>query len=145
MKENAQFVEALAAIVTALVALLALIGVKLQIDSAAELADQHAAREIYRGFLQLSIEHPQHAQPQPCTGITGPDNPGYEAYLDYLLYTAEQVIALDPAWDPVMANWLQRHSSQLCSIDDLGVDTPQVAALISRLRDQHCTAAPICN
>ncbi|WP_371223730.1 hypothetical protein [Roseovarius sp. 2305UL8-3] len=128
-----------------MIALLALVGVKLQIDSATELADQHSAREIYRGFLQLSIENPQHAQPQSCTGITGPDNPGYEAYLDYLLYTAEQVIALDPAWDPVMENWLQRHSRQLCSIDDLGVDTPQVAALITRLRDQHCADAPVCN
>lgn len=145
LKQNAEAIGALAGLITAVVAILALVGVKLQIDSAAELQNQHSAREIYRGFLELSIAQPQYAQPQPCTGVTGPDDPGYEAYLDYLLYTSEQVIQLDPAWDPVMENWLQRHSSQLCGIDDLGVDTPEVASLITRLKDRHCATTPSCD
>jgi len=130
--------------VTAGVALLALIGVKLQIDATAALQADQSARDIYRGFLELSVNHPDLASPATCRGTSDTPDPAYEAYLDYLLYTAEQVIEMDPAWDPVMENWLQKHSSQLCAIDDLGVDTPQVAALVDRLKARHCASEPTC-
>ena len=146
LSRHAHAIEALAASITAIVALLALVGVKLQIDAAAELQAQQSARDIYRGFLELSIAQPQFSQPQPCTGITGPEDPGYTAYLDYLLYTSEQVIALDNGWGPVMEHWLVRHSSQLCTIDDaVGWVTPEVADLISGLKARHCATAPACN
>ena len=62
-KKHGQMAQVLASIVTALVALAALIGVKVQIDAAARSQQEQSAREIYREFLNLSIGNPQFAEP----------------------------------------------------------------------------------
>ena len=59
IKRNAETVTAIGTAITALVAVLALAGVKLQIDATQQLHDTQAGKEIYREFLSLSIKNPE--------------------------------------------------------------------------------------
>ncbi len=129
---------------TALVALLALVGVKLQIDATAQVQATQSARDIYRGFLELSIAQPDLAHPAECRGTGDDPDPAYHAYLDYLLYTTEQVTALDPVWDGVMDGWLENHIDALCVYTDLSGFTPEMLVLLGDLRTEQCTPTPDC-
>jgi hypothetical protein len=144
LSRHATAIGSASALITAAVAVLALLGVKLQIDASADLQAHQSARDIYRGFLELSIANPQYSKPQTCTG-SGDTEPGYDAYVDYLLYTTEQITGLDHSWGPVMEHWLLRHRAQLCTLDDLDVTTPEVAKLIAGLKSRHCGDIPACD
>lgn len=145
LRQNAPVIEALASLLMALVAALALIGVKLQIDAQDRTAREQSAREIYREFLAITVANPALAAPDACMGLTGPDNPAYDAYLEYLLYTAEQTIGLDADWEPTIAQWFDSHASVLCAIEDWSGYTPEVEALVKRTRIDICATAPACN
>jgi hypothetical protein len=54
-----------------------------------------AAREIYREFLNISIQRPELASQDLCAFTNPINRSAYESYVDYLLYSAEQVIELD--------------------------------------------------
>jgi len=144
-RENAQVVEAAATLLMALVAALALIGVKLQIDANDLVQREQSARDIYRNFLALTVAHPDLAQPDACRGLTGPPDPAYTAYLEFLLYTAEQTIGLDPDWEPTITPWLENHAQVLCAISDWSGYTPEVETLIRRTRVEICSDVPACN
>ena len=58
IKANAHAREALGAVLVAVFALAALIGVKLQVDATSQLQKEQAAREIYSEFLALSVRQP---------------------------------------------------------------------------------------
>ena len=145
LRQNAPVIEAFASLAMALVAAFALIGVKLQIDAQDRTAREQSAREIYREFLAITVANPDLAAPDACMGLLGPDNPAYDAYLEYLLYTAEQTTGLDADWDPVIGRWLDNHASVLCAIEDWSGYTPEVEALIKRTRLNICATAPACN
>ena len=145
LRQNAPVIEALASLLMALVAALALIGVKLQIDAQDRTAREQSAREIYREFLAITVANPTLAAPDACMGLTGPENPAYDAYLEYLLYTAEQTIALDADWEPTIAQWFDNHAPVLCAIEDWSGYTPEVEALVKRSRVEICTDVPACN
>lgn len=54
-KRNADSIEAVATLITALVTILVLIGVKLQIDAAQQQTLEQGARDLYREHLALSV------------------------------------------------------------------------------------------
>ena len=142
---NAATIEAAGTLVMAGVAVLALVGVKLQIDANDRIQREQSAREIYRDFLALTVAHPDLAHPDGCRGVTGPADPAYDGYLEYLLYTAEQTTRLDLSWDPMIGHWLGNHAGVLCAIDDWSGYTSEVEALIRQARIDICDPAPVCN
>lgn len=118
IKDNAEPLEAVGTLMTVIVAVIALAGVKWQLDENDRLQREQGARETYREFLKLSIERPELGTADWCQ-IEGRDTAAaYEHYVEYALYTAEQVLAADPAWNGPMLQALQPHAAYLCAKAD---------------------------
>jgi hypothetical protein len=138
LESRAKALQALAAIVTICAAVAALIGVKVQIDANARQQREQSARDIYREYLNLSISNPEFSNPDYCT-IQGSTNEGaYEDYVEYLLYTSEQVLAAMPDWEPTLSARLTPHKELLCGEADWGEETRAVRTMIGRFRAKQC-------
>jgi hypothetical protein len=140
LERNGTAVQALTGIVTMLVALGALIGVKVQIDATERIQQAQSARDIYREYLNLSISKPEFATPDLCK-IKGTEARGaYENYVQYMLYTSEQILSADDGWEATLVTHLAPHRDLLCSETDWVGDTPEVKGLIERFRKDQCTS-----
>ena len=138
LESRAKALQALAAIVTICAAVAALVGVKVQIDANARQQREQSARDIYREYLNLSISKPEFANPDYCA-IAGTANEGaYEDYVEYLLYTSEQVLAAMPDWEPTLSARLTPHKELLCGESDWGEETQAVRAMIGRFKARQC-------
>jgi hypothetical protein len=138
LESNAKALQAMGAIVTMFAAVAALVGVKVQIDANARQQREQSARDIYREYLNLSISKPEFSNPDYCA-ITGTLSEGaYEDYVEYLLYTSEQVLAAMPDWEPTLSARLTPHKELLCGEADWGEETPAVQAMIGRFRAKQC-------
>jgi hypothetical protein len=144
LNRNAAAIQALGAILTVALALAALIGVKLQIDAAETLQRSQSARDIYREFLSLSVNKPEFAQPDFCAIQNSPQEAAYESYVEYLLYTAEQVTDVEPGWSPVFEQLFKDHTNFICSIADPSGYAGEVAALITNFKTQNCPVSSAC-
>jgi len=142
LEQHAKAVQALAAIVTMLAAVAALIGVKVQIDASAQQAREQSARDIYREFLSLSIARPELSEPDHCAISGSPMEVAYENYLEYTLYTAEQLRSVSPDWDATMLDHLAAHRAALCAPGDWSDDTAAVRALLAQFKASQC-AEPV--
>jgi hypothetical protein len=134
-------VQAMAAIAMALIALSALVGVKVQIDAAARVQQEQSARDIYREFLNLSISKPEFAAPDYCAIKDGPQAAAYHNYVEYLLYTSEQILAVAPEWERALSDHLEAHDAYLCGVQDWSDYPDSVRAMISRVKNQVCAKA----
>jgi len=101
---------------------------------------EQSARDIYREFLNLSINQPKFAAPDYCAINGTVDEAGYENYVQYMLYASEQVLTALPGWEPTLAEHLDAHKELLCSESDWAGDTPEVRALINGFRAKQCKA-----
>lgn len=138
LESRAKALQALAAIVTICAAVAALVGVKVQIDANARQQREQSARDIYREYLNLSISKPEFSNPDYCA-IEGTANEGaYEDYVEYLLYTSEQVLAAMPDWEPTLSSRLIPHKELLCSEADWSEETPAVQGMIRRFKALQC-------
>lgn len=142
LARNSGAIQATAGVVTALVAVLALIGVKLQLDTADRVQRAQSARDAYRAHLALAITHPGYAEPaDSCKATVAPNAAGYVAFVDHLLYAAEQMVEADDNWEETFFDQLSPHSGYLCS--DLAPRLPagSLKALVDRFREHQCLAA----
>ncbi len=144
LKQNAPSIEAAAALITALVAVAAIIGVKMQIDANADQQAAQSARDIFREHLTLSIANPQFSEPDVCTLIASDQRPAYAAYVEHLLYTSEQILATQTDWDDAITERLAPHIDYFCSTDGWNGYTQPVTDLIALTRIDHCSAEPTC-
>lgn len=145
-KRNAESVEAGAALITALVAVMALVGVKLQIDAAQLQTQEQGARDLYREHLALSMQYPQFSDPGTCPAFSETQEAAYSAYVTHLIYTAEETNAADPSWWPVMADALSLHAPFICK--NLGLDpglTEPVKRMLGKIAVTACAELPNCN
>ncbi|SPF80282.1 hypothetical protein [Pseudoprimorskyibacter insulae] len=133
----------IANIVTALAALVAVVVIPLQISAADRIQNAQTAREIYREYLNLTIQKPELATADWCVLKSPRDQAAYVGYVDYLLYTAEQAIDADPDWAPVMRDHLSAHLPYLCSESDDSQESRAVAELLSEMRAQ-CATIRVC-
>jgi hypothetical protein len=140
LEQNAKQLQSLAAITTMVVAVTALIGVKVQIDASARQQREQSARDIYRDFLSLSIAQPKFASPDYCSILGSSDETGYNNYVQHLLYTSEQVLEALPDWDETLSQHWQEHKEVICPAGDWSNDTEKVQSLVVRFRAKHCTA-----
>lgn len=136
---HSQALQAFGAMLTAAFALIAIIGVKVQLDAAERVARETQARDLYRGFLALSLARPEFAEPGLCPAFEGNDATAYDYYMEYALYTAEQVIDMDPSWSGAFEGFFAPHQAWLCSAVPTAYSDP-VGALISRFGGAECQA-----
>ncbi len=138
-------IQAVTAILTVSLALLALVGVKLQIDASARIAREQSARDIYREFLNLSINKPEFTDPDYCTIVGTPAEAAYESYVEYMLYTAEQSIAADPDWQSVFKPVMMTHRDYLCTISDWSGYSGDVEDMGQAFKAKQCAKPIVCN
>jgi hypothetical protein len=138
LEQHAKSLGAAAAVVTMLAAVVALIGVKVQIDASARQAREQSARDIYREFLNLSIARPELADPDYCAITGSAQEVAYENYLEYALYTAEQLGTVSSEWDATMLDHLTAHRAALCAGGDWQDDSAGVRRLITQFRAKEC-------
>lgn len=145
-ERNNKAISAISAVVTALLALAALIGVKVQIDGAARIQQEQSARDIYREYLNLSVQKPEFAAPDYCALAKSNQFPAYQAYVDYLLYTGEQVLSVDPDWSETIDASLKPHAAYLCDTEnEESYPDTDVEALVEKLRASECAKVKPCS
>lgn len=115
LARNAEPLEAVGAIATAFAALTALVVIPYQVAQADRIQRDQTAREIYREFLNLTVQKPDLANADYCALNDANQTTAYAAYVEYLLYTAEQTIDTSPDWRVPMAGYLGDHMEYLCS------------------------------
>lgn len=146
LERHSQAIQAAGALTMAAAALAAAIFVPVQIAANDRTTRNQAAREIYREFLNISIQQPDLARGDVCALARPERRTAYDSYVDYLLYTAEQVMDLNPAdWETTIAARLQLHTTQLCGFDDADLEAliPALATLVEGVM-AGCDAAPPC-
>lgn len=141
--KNSEHIVAIGAVVTAVAALVALVVIPLQIRSADLIQRDQTAREIYREFLNLTVQKPDLASGHYCQMTDENQRIAYEAYVDYLFYTAEQMIESDPAWKGPMASYFGDHLEFICSRENKGRYSHSVAEIAASLQSQ-CAKVPSC-
>lgn len=114
---NAEPLQAVGALATAFAALTALIVISYQSSVADRIQHDQTAREIYREFLNLTVQKPELATADYCALKDPQQITAYSAYVDYLLYTAEQMVDTSPDWRAPMAGYLGDHLTYLCSTE----------------------------
>lgn len=147
LNRNTDAIRAIGSLISAAAAVAACIFIPLQIASSERNSRETAAREIYREFLNISIQRPELASQDLCAFTNPIRRSAYESYVDYLLYSAEQLIALDQAdWESTVLLDLSPHRAYLCTFDvaDLDELTPAVASLVTGLRST-CAKEPTCD
>ena len=92
LRRNAEPLGAIGAIATAFAALSALIIIPVQLAETDRIQRDQTAREIYREFLNLTVQKPELAQADFCTMSDPKEIAAYGAYVEYALYTAEQMV-----------------------------------------------------
>lgn len=142
LTRNAEPLGAFGALATAFAALTALVVIPYQVAQADRIQREQTAREIYREFLNLTVQKPELATADYCALKDPGQIAAYTAYAEYLLYTAEQMVDTSPGWQAPMARYLNAHTSYLCSPELLGTegDTARLLADLGVI----CKAAPAC-
>lgn len=143
LKRNSEALEALGGIATAFAAVTALIVIPYQVAQSDRIQRDQTAREIYREFLNLTVQKPELANADYCA-LTDPDRiTAYAAYVEYLLYTSEQMIDTSPDWRVPMASYLQDHMAYLCAEANSDTQSPDIRDLLSDL-SLDCEAEAAC-
>lgn len=139
---NGAIVQIVTAIAAVLVAISAVVAVKFQIDAAAQVQREQSARDIYREYLNLSISRPELASPDYCAIRNGPQEIAYRNYVDYLLYTSEQMLAVSPDWEAALAEHMEPHAAFICGVTSWAKYPESVQAMVARARPRLCQPAP---
>ena len=133
LRRNSEALEALGGIATAFAALTALIVIPYQVSQSDRIQRDQTAREIYREFLNLTVQKPELANADYCALTDDNQKTAYAAYVEYLLYTAEQMIDTSPDWRAPMASHLEDHMAYLCSEGIWEAQSPDIKDLVAEL------------
>jgi hypothetical protein len=144
LNRNSGAIQALAALLTVLLAAGALLGVKLQIDSADRIQREQSARDIYREYLNLAVNKPEFSSPDYCALAATPQAPAYEHFVEYVLYTAEQAISVDESWNATFAATLEDHSQYICQIAGIEGYSDQVSEMLNTFKRDKCAGVTKC-
>jgi hypothetical protein len=136
--------QAIGTLAAAVVAIVALLGIKWQIDATYDSQREQSARDIYREFLSLSVANPDLARPDYCALRGGPRGAAYESYVDYMLYSMQQSLELEPVLGVTYADDLKLHSAYLCQEDQVAAGWPETAAMLEKFRNDNCKEIPKC-
>jgi hypothetical protein len=70
--------------------------------------------------------------------LASPKAVSYTAFVDHLLYAAEQMLATEDGWDDTFVAALEPHKAYICSTDGLMGTTPQMDFLLAQFRATEC-------
>ena len=144
VKRHAAVIEASAAALTAIVAVLALFGVLYQVRAAATIQAQQSARDAYRNHLALAVTVPDLAEPSDACGIiAGEKAAAYDAFVAHLLYAAEQMLEVDPDWREVFRREIAPHQTYVCSYQGQFLSDGVLDDILAEMAAQ-CPKTPIC-
>ena len=144
-KRNAEAIEAASALVTALVAVAALVGVKLQIDASDRSQALQSARGAYLAQQALSVQFPKFVEPEDaCALLASPEGAAYEAYVTHLIFTAEQTLAVQSGWEPTFLEELAPHAEFVCRNLATMNAGAELQLLLGDFAAAHCPAVPAC-
>lgn len=133
LKKHSEALGAVGGLATAFAALTALIIFPYQIAQADRIQRDQTAREIYREFLNLTVQKPELARANYCA-LTDPNQiTAYAAYVEYLLYTSEQMIETAPDWRAPMASYLGDHMQYLCAEGVSDAQSDDIKDLVAEL------------
>ncbi len=142
---NAETIEACAAVVTAIVAVVAVVGVKYQLDATERQQQAQSARDTYRAHLAMAATLPRFAQPEDaCQLMEGSNSGAYSAFVDHLLYSAEQMLEVEPGWETTFSQALEPHAQYLCLEGALDGSTPTLDAFLRNFTEKQCSQIPAC-
>lgn len=131
LADNAEPLQAVGALATAIAAVTALVIVPYQVSQSDRIQRDQTAREIYREFLNLTVQKPELASANYCT-LTDPTQiTAYTAYVEYLLYTSEQMIDTSDSWQQPMASYLRDHMNYLCTEAVWDAQSPEIRQLVA--------------
>lgn len=130
---NSEPLQAVGAMATAFAALTALVVIPYQVAQADRIQRDQTAREIYREFLSLTVQKPELATADYCTLQDANQTTAYSAYVEYLLYTAEQMIDTSADWRAPMASYLEDHMAYLCSQAVWDAQSSDIKDLVAEL------------
>ena len=133
LRRNSEALGALGGIATAFAALTALIVIPYQVSQSDRIQRDQTAREIYREFLNLTVQKPELANADFCAMNDIKQTAAYTAYVEYLLYTSEQMIDTSPEWRAPMASYLSDHMAYLCSQGVWDAQSPEIRDLVAEL------------
>ncbi len=133
LRRNSEALGALGGLATAFAALTALVVIPYQVAQSDRIQRDQTAREIYREFLNLTVQKPDLANADYCALTDQGQKTAYAAYVEYLIYTAEQMIDTSPDWRAPMASYLGDHMAYLCSEGVWDAQSPDVADLLAEL------------
>lgn len=81
----------------------------------------------------MTVQKPDLAHAKYCTLKDPNQITAYTAYVEYLLYTAEQMIDTSPDWRGPMASYLGDHMEYLCSEGIWDAQSPDIRDLVAEL------------
>jgi hypothetical protein len=137
-------VQAISGLLTVALAAAALIGVKLQIDAADRIQRAQSARDIYREYLAMAINKPEFAKPDYCAIVNTAQQTGYEYFVEYMLYTAEQTISTDPEWSNQFSEAFEDHAEFICNLKNSSHFDEPLASLLQSFKNLRCQAVAPC-
>ena len=145
LSKNAESIEALAAVVTALVAVAALVGIKYQLDAADDMQRAQSAREAYRSHLAMASTLPKFAKPQYiCSLLESEKSVSYTSFVDHLLYSGEQMLEVADGWETTFLEALEPHSTYICDASNFSDNSEKLDALLDTFRAKQCSDVKIC-
>ena len=133
LKKHSEALNGLGGLATAFATVTALIVIPYQIAQSDRIQRDQTAREIYREFLSLTVQKPDLANADFCVLKDSNRITSYAAYVEYLLYTAEQMIDTSPDWLSTMASYLEDHMAYLCSAGVWDAQSPDIKDLMAEL------------
>jgi hypothetical protein len=143
LDRNAGALGALGALMAGVVAVLGLGGIWWQIRAAEQAQALQTARGAYLAQQALAVTNPGFAQPGAvCTLLASDRGNAYEAFVAHLLFTAEQVLAVEAGWEATMLAEMEAHADYLCRHGGQINGTDRLTDLIGAFTDAHCTAPP---
>lgn len=146
LERNATALGAFGTLIAGIAALLALVGIWAQIRAADHAQALQTARSAYLAQQALAVANPGFAQPEDACALLASDKGNaYEAYVTHLLFTAEQVLAVEPGWEKTFLYDMQAHAPYLCSYANQINATDRLAALVGQFTATGCdSTVPIC-
>lgn len=145
LSRHAEPIEALAAVITALVAVAALIGIKYQLDAADDLQRAQSAREAYRAHLAMASTLPEFSKPQDtCSLLEGKKSISYTSFVDHLLYSGEQMLEVEEGWEITFLEALEPHKTYICNVKNFSDNSEKMDALLETFRAKQCSSVNIC-
>jgi hypothetical protein len=141
LSRYADEIQAGAALVTAITALLGVSGLLAQMKATDRMMRTQTAREAYATHLMASVAHPDLAAPaDACALMASPDGAAYAAYVDHLLYASELVMKAEPDQTATLEAALAPHAAYVCAhAGAVGMD-----GMLAGFVDTTCPKMPPC-